>query len=315
MTTDGMTTDGMSPTAVDDRAPRTPGTRRVDSSMSLLVDMMANTVDAAYAERARDRRAAPSGPGAPSRTGAGRLWPLAGLVAVGLLTGTAVAQVRVRSATDSGVRSGLAAEVRERTAGTDALAAEAGRLRAQVTDLQRRALGADAAGRSAARRLAALGLASATTPVEGPGLVVRLDDADAGEGPGTDPLRGGTVLAGRVSDQDVQDAVNGLWAAGAEAVAVNGQRLTTLSAIRSAGESVLVDLRPLSPPYVVQAIGDPAELEVDFVSGPSGRRLTTLTAAYGVSFEVSRDDELRLRGSGDPVLRQAEPGTGPQAPS
>jgi uncharacterized protein YlxW (UPF0749 family) len=73
------------------------------------------------------------------------------------------------------------------------------------------------------------------------------------------------VPEGRVRDADLQDVVNGLWAAGAEAVAVDGQRLTALSAIRSAGESVLVDLRPLSPPYTVEAVGDPAALEVGFV--------------------------------------------------
>ena len=47
-------------------------------------------------------------------------------------------------------------------------------------------------------------------------------------------------------DRDLQVIVNGLWAAGAEAIAVNGQRLTACSAIRSAGEAILVDFRPLS---------------------------------------------------------------------
>ena len=89
-----------------------------------------------------------------------------------------------------------------------------------------------------------LGLASGTLPVEGPGLVVRLDDAppdDAVE----DPLRGGTPVDGRVQDRDLQDLVNGLWAAGAEAISINDVRLTALTAIRSAGDAVLVDFRLL----------------------------------------------------------------------
>jgi uncharacterized protein YlxW (UPF0749 family) len=110
-----------------------------------------------------------------------------------------------------------------------------------------------------------------------------------------------------VRDADLQDVVNGLWAAGAEAVAVDGQRLTALSAIRSAGESVLVDLRPLSPPYVVEAVGDASRLEVRFVDGPSGRRLTTLASLYGIRFEVSRADELDLPAAGTPDLRAATP--------
>jgi uncharacterized protein YlxW (UPF0749 family) len=293
-------------------APGRPTARRVDGSMSLLVDMMANTLDEAYAEAAQARGTGPAAPGpdrGPRRRSV-RLGPLAGLLAVGLLTGTAVGEVRDRSAESSGLRSGLADEVAARTGQGDALAAQAAALRDEVAQLQEQALGSDAAGRAAARDLEVLGAASATTAVRGPGLVVRLDDAPQDALP-ADPLRGGTVPEGRVRDQDLQDVVNGLWAAGAEAVAVNRQRLTTLSAIRSAGESVLVDLRPLSPPYTVEAVGDPAALEVGFVAGPSGSRLTTLTSLYGIVVDVSRSDELVLRGSGDPVLRNALPVAGP----
>ena len=284
---------------------------RADRSMSLLVDMMANTLDEAYAERAAARTGGPAsgGPASARRPGPDRrrLWPLAGLVAVGLLTGTAVASVRDRAVADAGLRAGLVAEVIERTERGDALAAQAARLRDEVTAVRAQALGADAAGRAAARRLARLEVAAGTTAVTGPGLVVRLDDAGTGGAAGPDPLRGGSVPEGRVRDSDVQDAVNGLWAAGAEAVAVDGQRLTALSAIRSAGESILVDLRPLSPPYVVSAVGDPADLEVGFVAGASGRRLQTLTSLYGIAVEVERADELQLPGAGAPVLRSAEP--------
>ena len=280
--------------------------------MSLLVDMMANTLDEAYAERARSSGSGAGVPPDPSshRTSRRRLGPVAGLLAVGLLTGTAVAQVRARQTGTSDVRSGLAQEVRDRTARSDELAARAAELRDEVAALQEQALGVDAAGRSAARRLEDLGAASATTAVRGPGLVVTLDDAPAGDGAAPDPLRGGTVPEGRVSDRDLQDVVNGLWAAGAEAVAVNGQRLTALTAIRSAGESVLVDLRPLSPPYVVEAVGDPADLEVGFAAGPSGRRLSTLTSLYGIVFDVRRADALTLPGSRTPELSAATPAPG-----
>ena len=285
--------------------------RRVDGSMSLLVDMMANTLDEAYAERAARTAAGqdpvPTGPHQTARRRARRLGPLVGLVAVGVLTGTAIGEVRDRQAAGQGLRSGLADEVRERTAQSDELAARAAALRDEVAVVREQALGADAAGREAARRLAALGAASATTPVRGPGLVVRLDDAPAGDGAGTEPLRGGTAPEGRVLDRDLQDVVNGLWAAGAEAVAINGQRLSALTAVRSAGDSILVDLRPLSPPYVVQAVGDPATLELEFVDGPSGRRLTTFTSLYGIVFDVRRDDSLTLPGSSTPELRAVRP--------
>jgi uncharacterized protein YlxW (UPF0749 family) len=275
--------------------------------MSLLVDMMADTLDQGYAERAaRAQQAPPAGPARGPRRRR-HLVPLVGILAVGVLTGAAVAEVRDRSAADRGLRGELAAEVARRTADSDALARRAAALRDDVAAVREQALGADAAGRAAQERLDALGAASATTAVRGPGVVVTLEDAPTDDPVGEDPLRGGTVSEGRVRDADLQDAVNGLWAAGAEAVAVDGQRLTALSAIRSAGESVLVDLRPLSPPYVVEAVGDPSRLEVRFVDGPSGRRLTTLASLYGIRFEVSRADELDLLAAGTPELRAATP--------
>ena len=288
--------------------PASGSPRGADRSMSLLVDVTANALDEAYAERAAARAQTPRQPAATARPlRRSGLGPLLGLVAVGVVTGTAVGQVRDRAAADAGLRERLAAEVGERTARGDALAARAAQLRDEVSQVRTAALGAGTAGRALARRLEQLELASGTTAVTGPGLVVRLADASTGGAAGPDPLRGGSVAEGRVRDEDVQDAVNGLWAAGAEAVAVNGQRLTALSAIRSAGESILVDLRPLSPPYLIRAVGDPADLEVGFVAGASGRRLTTLTSLYGIGFEVERADELELPAAPARELRDAEP--------
>jgi uncharacterized protein YlxW (UPF0749 family) len=150
----------------------------------------------------------------------------------------------------------------------------------------------------------ALELAAGTSPVTGPGIVLTLDDAptDPALAPGTAPS-GGTPLDGRVLDRDLQDVVNGLWAAGAEAVSVNGVRLSSRAAIRSAGEAILVDFRPLSPPYVIEAIGRPASLEVDFLDGDSGRRLQTLASFSGITYELRRSDRLTLSAATEPQLR------------
>lgn len=281
--------------------------RRADASMSLLVDMMADTLDQGYAERAARAEVGRAGGQLLRRRRRSGVVPLLGMLAVGVLTGTAVAEVRERSVADQGLRGELAAEVAQRTRDSDELAGRVAALRDEVAAVREQALGTDAAGRAAAERLAVLGAAAATTAVRGPGLVVTLDDAPTGDVVGEDPLRGGTEPEGRVRDADLQDVVNGLWAAGAEAVAVDGQRLTALSAIRSAGESVLVDLRPLSPPYVVEAVGDASRLEVRFVDGPSGRRLATLEQLYGIRSEVARAEELDLPAAGTPDLRAAVP--------
>ena len=282
-------------------APVTPAPpRRVDGSMSLLVDMMANTLDEAYAERAasnRRPRGASQGPGSPRSRAVTAL----ALVAVGAVTVAAVTQVRDRQQADSGLRGQLAAEALQRTAQSVELDRRAEALRAELPRLRDAALSVDAAGTALAQRLTALGLASATTPVVGPGIVLTLDDA-----PPTDDAEA-VVDDGRVRDTDLQDAVNALWAAGAEAVSINGQRLTALTAKRSAGSAVLVDLLPLSPPYVVQAVGQPAVLELGLLDGEVGRRLMTYTELYGLRLDVRREQDLRLAGAADPDLRSATP--------
>ena len=291
----------MNPVPTAERPPR------VDGSMSLLVDMMTNSLDSSYAEAAARKAGAAAAGTPPAGTRPSRrAVALVLLVTVGLVTGTAAAQVRRRQAAQDGVRTQLVSDVQRRTASTDDLAATAARLRADVAREQAAGLSADAAGRAAADRLAALELASGVGAVTGGGLVVRLDDAPAGA-EGAD-ARGGEVGQGRVQDRDLQDVVNALWASGAEAVAINGLRLTAQTAIRSAGEAILVDFRPLSPPYTVRAVGDPKLLETSFVDGPTGRRLATYTSLYGLRFTVRRTDSQTLPGSGFPTLRLAKAG-------
>ncbi|GAA0289028.1 hypothetical protein GCM10009528_02090 [Kineococcus aurantiacus] len=174
--------------------------------------------------------------------------------------------------------------IEDGTARADGLAARAGALQAENARLAAALGGAPAA--SADAQSSGLEVAAAATAVTGPGLRVVLDDAPAGEGPATS--------SGRVVDRDVQLVVNGLWAAGAEAVAVNGQRLGPLSSIRAAGEAVLVDYRPLTPPYAVAAIGDPTAMQTAFATSVAGRYLQVLRDNYGLRTQVSPADDLRL---------------------
>ena len=277
---------------------------RLDGSMSLLVDMSEAALDPSYAEAAARRRLGTPPPGLSMSH---RL--LVGVLLVGLGTGVAAAQARERADEVGASRRGLLDDVRERTAATDRLAARAASLRAEVGATRARALGADARGREAADQVAALELVSGGVAVRGPGLVVTLDDAR--DATGRSGGRGGQTGDGRIYDRDVQDVVNALWAAGAEAISVNGQRLTSQTAIRSAGEAVLVDLRPLSPPYVLRAIGDVDALEPAFVDSPTARRFQTWTSLYGLGFEVRRARELRLPAAGAPDLRLARSGGAP----
>lgn len=287
--------------------PQTAGPQvRVDGSMSLLVDMTAAALDPAYGDAAARRAAAP---GEPRSRRPSSLLVLA-LVTAGLVTGVAAAQVRSDAARAGSVRSGLVDDVRRETRATDRLAEDAAKLRAQVVAVRAQALGADTRGQAAAKQVAELELVTGGVPVRGPGLVVTLDDApNAGSGGATD--RGGQLGDGRIYDRDLQDVVNALWAVGAEAIAINGQRLTAQTAIRSAGEAVLVDFRPLSPPYVVRALGDVDRMEPAFADGETARRFQTWTSLYGLGFRIGRGADLRLPAAAEAELRLARAGGNP----
>ena len=150
-------------------------------------------------------------------------------------------------------------------------------------------------------------LAAGLLPVSGPGLLVTLADAEPDAD--ADPV-GGTAEAdprGQVRDGDLQLVVNALWAAGAEAVSINGQRLGPTTAIRFAGDAVLVDFRPVTNPYLVSAIGDPATLRSRFLASPEVNALAVISETYGLRFEFAQEDELSLPAGSPPELRSAVP--------
>jgi uncharacterized protein YlxW (UPF0749 family) len=271
---------------------------RRDDSMLLLRNLVEDSLDEGYA-RAASRRAA----GEPQGRGA-VIVLTAGLLLVGLLLATAFAQTRERASSAAAARTALVAEVRDRAAANEQVQSRLDRQRAAVQRDQRQALAVTGAGAALADQLARLESATGAGPVAGPGMVVRVDDArHEADGADADPRTAGTD-EGRVTDRDLQTVVNEIWAAGAEAVAVNGQRLTALSAIRAAGDAVLVDFRPLNPPYEIAAVGDPDHLRATFVGGFGGSYLQVLRG-YGIRYSAEDRDRLELAASAGVRLRYA----------
>ena len=143
-----------------------------------------------------------------------------------------------------------------------------------------------------------LELVTGYAPVEGPGAVVTLTDAPVKEGEEGEDVE-------KVLDSDVQRAVNGLWSVGAEAIAVNGQRLTAQSAIRSAAGAILVNYRPLKPPYRVEAIGPPG-LADRFATTPDAQELASVSAQFGIGLQASSVETISLRSATSPLPSEAE---------
>ena len=180
------------------------------------------------------------------------------------------------------------------------------RQQARVSALRDRTLARSLEGAGLSTSVAQLQQAAGQQALTGPGVSVVLDD-----GPPTEADPGGVDLA-RVLDQDLRQAVNGLFAAGAEAVSVNGQRIASLTAIRSAGDAILVGYRPLTPPYQITAIdnttiGNPATLADRFAAGADAASLRALSATYGIRFDVTSSGQLTVPAGADVTLRYARP--------
>jgi uncharacterized protein YlxW (UPF0749 family) len=224
------------------------------------------------------------------------------LLALGALIAAAVIQARQGAPAAAQTRSDLIQRVAAATSQTDALASTVDDMTAQEARLRSRALSGSAADQQLNDRLIALEGATGVRSVTGPGVEVVLTD-----GPPQPAAAGGPDLA-RVLDQDLQLTVNGLFASGAEAVSINGQRLTSLTAIRGAGDAVLVGYRPLSSPYVVTAIGNPDTMIHEFDNSAAAAQLRALVDNYGIGFDVSTQEELTLPGRPELSLRYARPG-------
>ena len=223
---------------------------------------------------------------------------------VGVLLAAAIVQANAARPAVAQRRLDLIARIQTQTERNGTVTGATAALQAQVDTLKSAALGATGIGQQLDRELSVLELAAAQVAVSGPGLTVTLDDATA-PAPGTtaDPA------LGRVLDRDLQMVVNGLWAAGAEAVSVNGQRLTALSAIRSAGDAILVDYRPLTRPYRVVAIGDPKTIQAAFSSGTAGSGLRTLQQTYGLKYDIQGADRVTIPAAAALTLRYAKAGS------
>ncbi|WP_369198890.1 DUF881 domain-containing protein [Streptomyces djakartensis] len=279
--------------------------RRPDASMSLLTNVMDHSLDDGYAEAAARKKAA--GDGGMPKTLRAKLGLAAGLVLAALVVTVGAAQARVAAPVVAKEREELVDRIDRETEAADELEDAVDELRADVSARQREAL--KHSGGSAESDL--VGILSGAVAVHGPGVKLVVNDAkEAGTGGDGDP-RGASGFSdtGRVRDRDMQRVVNGLWESGAEAISINGQRLTALSAIRAAGDAILVDNKPLVPPYTVLAVGDGQRLSTRFQNSADGIYLNVLQESYGIRTGISAEDDLRLPAAPSVTVRTAQPST------
>lgn len=230
-----------------------------------------------------------AGSSAPAPTGGGgRIIAVATMLLIGALLGLSVSQQAAVAPGAQQRREQLIAEIEEQQQIVDASAQQAEELRASVSQLQRLASGG--LSEDFDKQLRSVEIATGFVALSGPGAVLTLQDARPPLPKGVDPEEA------RVLDVDVQTAVNGMWQAGAEAIAVNDIRLTSATAIRTAGEAILVDYRPVVPPYRLTALG-PADLAERFGRTPASQELASLRKDYGIQSDVASVDNARVPAS------------------
>jgi uncharacterized protein YlxW (UPF0749 family) len=149
------------------------------------------------------------------------------------------------------------------------------------------------------RRVAELAGEADMNPVHGPGLVVRLDDAQR-DANGRFP-RDASPDDLVVHQQDIDAVFNAMWSAGAEAIQMQDQRIIASSIVRCVGNTLLLNGRTYSPPYTITAIGNPAAMQAALAAAP----LVTLYKQYVVRFGLGYHEEIKpdvqIVGHSDPV--------------
>ena len=252
---------------------------RPDQSMSLLTDLQANALEPEY-RSAGDRK-----PGSPLILGA-TFALLAALIVIAVVSTTR------SSAEVDNERRDLLERITDTAERREAQQLEAADLELEIRDLG--AAQVNDPSLTAARD--ALEPLVGTIPVTGPGIVVEVSDA-------VDSSR----TDGVVFDSDVSRLVNGLRQAGAEAVAINGRRVTAMTPIRSAGSAITVDYVSLSPPYSVEAIGNPATMPARFARTGAAAWWKYISDNFGIQFSIREaDGELTLPADPGMQLRTAE---------
>ncbi len=180
---------------------------------------------------------------------------------------------------------GLGFALKQQEQGRAVLEAEIAELRGQITEYEKAA----AEGRSAAARtnrlLVDARALAGVTPLEGPGITVELNDSPQPLQPGEDPNK--TIL----HYSDIYAVVAELWAAGAEAVAINGERVIASTGINCVGTTILCNTKRMAPPYVITAIGDPGRMAA-YLRRPGGS--LELLTAFDFPVRVTRQTRVEV---------------------
>jgi uncharacterized protein YlxW (UPF0749 family) len=178
-------------------------------------------------------------------------------------------------------------------------------LRDQVEALAERD---DNSTRAEDEKLAALEKSAGTQKLSGEAITVTLDDAPpnaTAKLPGYPEPQPDYLV---IHQQDLQAVVNALWQGGAKGIKVMDQRLISTSAVRCVGNTLILQGRVYSPPYKIQAVGDPEKLQKALSESPAIQNYMVYVNVYGLGWKVEENGRVTLPGySGTVDLHYAKP--------
>jgi uncharacterized protein YlxW (UPF0749 family) len=182
----------------------------------------------------------------------------------------------------------LADQVVDLESEQEQLRAQLAEAAAEVQAIQEQSTSSSAILAALNARLEEARLAGGLTAVAGPGVIVEIADSNRVVPPGENPSNFIVLV------DDLRDIVAALWASGAEAIAVDGERLVATSSIYGVGASVLVNTTFLSPPFRIEAIGSDGLLE-RFQADPAFTgRVARRIEFFGLEYAAAAAEDLRL---------------------
>jgi uncharacterized protein YlxW (UPF0749 family) len=265
-------------------------------TVPLLSLITQRSLDADYEHVAARRRA--SGQGARAHPVPRRTAAVVLLVFGLLVTVAAVQTSRNASASEAG-RASLIDQVNVRRQAVDDLQRTLGQQQTSVLGLQAKLNTLSTQQRAEQARLQRLRARTGFGAVRGPGVQVTLNSA---------PDSADNDL---VRDSDLSLLTDALWAAGAEAISVNGQRLNAMGAFRNVGIQVLLNSQPINPPYQFDVVGNPDTLPANLLSSQIGEKWYTLKDSLGFRFDVHDGGTMTLPAAQQPRLRSVHVATPP----
>lgn len=196
--------------------------------------------------------------------------------------------------------------VRETQQSVDRLSAERDALASAIDSHHGGSPGADAALAAITTRAARLSAEAGLDPMRGAGLIVRLNDAQR-DAEGRFP-RDASPDDLVVHQQDIDAVLNALWSAGAEGIQMQDQRIIGTSAPRCVGNTLLLNGRTYSPPYVITAIGDASAMQAALAAAPLVSLYRQYVVRFGLGYAEEPQASVELVGHKEPVrMRFAKP--------